>query len=260
MLSYGTKIGYSPVNIKIGTLRKPLLKDVDRIGFDIFEYYEGLLVLTPELYVESQKKLGIECSEEDSGLSLYELIRKDKMLSAQYTEMLNFFFIEEVVFIEGFFFILADGKDSDSVDEEGRRKISAKGYISDETFRTVLSIIAEICFIKNDKVEEEPPKFKNEEARRLYEKMKKAREEGELRKSFDKKYELPNIVSAVASKHPSLNYTNIFNLTVYQLMDCFNRLQINDLYDISSTTVAVWGDEKKTFDSTLWYKSELEKV
>lgn len=261
MLSYGTKIGYSPIDIKIGTIRKPLLRDVEQLGFTVFEYYEGLLVLTPKLYVESKKKLGLVQEDIEPKSSLYEVIRNDKMLSEQYTEMLNFFFIEDVIFLDGFFFILSDKKNSiDGDTSEDRQKISAKGYISDENLNTVLSIIAELCFIKNESDEKEEPKFKNKEARRLYEKLKKAKEDGELRRKADKNYTIPNIISAVSNKHPSLNYTNIFSLTVFQLMDSFNRLQLNNAYDINSTTVAVWGDEKKTFDVSLWFKNENDKT
>ena len=42
-------------------------------------------------------------------------------------------------------------------------------------------------------------------------------------------------------------------------MDAFNRLQRNTMYDIDSTRVSVWGDEKKTFDVSLWYKNEYDK-
>ena len=47
-------------------------------------------------------------------------------------------------------------------------------------------------------------------------------------------------------------------MTVFQLYDSFNRLQQNKMYDIDSTRVSVWGDEKKTFDFGLWYKNNYD--
>lgn len=260
MLSYGKKIGRSHININIGMIRKPLLSEIDELGFDVFDFYEGLLVLTPSLYAKKQLELELISQEDADKMSsrkLYDIIRTDEMLERQYTDMLDFFFEEKVVYHDGLFYILSGNNMAGAYVEGAGNQVVAKGYISDDNLQTVLSIIAETCYIKKEDSEEEV-RFKNEEARRLYEKMKKARENNELKKRADINYTLPNIISSVANKHPSLNYTNIYELTVYQLMDCFDRLQLNTLYDISSTTVAVWGDEKRTFDASLWYKNNNE--
>jgi hypothetical protein len=31
------------------------------------------------------------------------------------------------------------------------------------------------------------------------------------------------------------------------------------MFDIDSTRVSVWGDEKKTFNAALWYKNNYDK-
>ena len=45
---------------------------------------------------------------------------------------------------------------------------------------------------------------------------------------------------------------------MFQLLDAFNRMQMNSMYEIESTRVSVWGDEKKTFDASLWYKNNYD--
>jgi len=32
----------------------------------------------------------------------------------------------------------------------------------------------------------------------------------------------------------------------------------NAIYEIDSTRVSVWGDEKKTFNASLWYKNHFK--
>ena len=70
----------------------------------------------------------------------------------------------------------------------------------------------------------------------------------------DDNLELGNILSAVANKSQSLNIVNIWDLTVYQLWDCFFRLSNNNIYNIQSMSVAAWGDKDNHFDSTAWFK------
>ena len=89
--------------------------------------------------------------------------------------------------------------------------------------------------------------------------MLKAQKEQKKQAKNDINLSIPNIISAVASKHPSLNLTSIWDLTIFQLLDSFSRLQANTVYEIDSTRVSVWGDEKKTFDPALWYKNIYDK-
>ena len=46
--------------------------------------------------------------------------------------------------------------------------------------------------------------------------------------------------------------TNIYDLTIYQLWDSYIRLINNNIYDIQSTNMAVWGN--KDFDISSWTK------
>ena len=89
--------------------------------------------------------------------------------------------------------------------------------------------------------------FKNERIKQKY--LKAQQEEREQNRKSDINMTIPNLISSVNGKHPSLNYTNIYKLTIYQLLDTFSRLQNNTIFDLDSTRVSVWGDEKKTFKS-----------
>lgn len=116
----------------------------------------------------------------------------------------------------------------------------------------------QICCIYSEDEDIKNLKFKNALAKKMYEKMLKAKKKAQENKKVDINLSLPNIISSISNKHPSINYINVWDLTVFQLMDAFNRVQTNTMYEIDSTRVSVWGDEKKTFDFTLWYKNNYD--
>ncbi len=71
---------------------------------------------------------------------------------------------------------------------------------------------------------------------------------------------LPNIISSVAVRSLSLNWINIWDITIYQLFNEFERLQIIDQYDIASTQVSVWGDKEKKFKFGAWSSIYITKM
>lgn len=255
-LDYGTQISPVPVTLSIGSIKKPTLKEIAEISFDKFAFYEMLLKLTPEFYYEKMgdvddKNYWDSLSEvEKAKETLYSIIVKKGNIASLYAEMLDYFFIEPVIYKEGYFIILNPGVDPDCE----LSKNSIKSAINKDTFQETLELIQQICGIYEGKVEEE--KFKNNIAKAIFEKIAKGNKKRE--KKADKNLSLPNIISALCNKHPSLNYTNIWDLTMFQLLDAFNRMQMNSMYEIESTRVSVWGDEKKTFDASLWYKNNYD--
>lgn len=66
---------------------------------------------------------------------------------------------------------------------------------------------------------------------------------------------MPNIISALAAHHNSLNIINIWDLTVYQLNDQFKRQRYIDYYHILSRSVSIWGDKDSKFDDSLWFSN-----
>jgi len=265
-LDYGTQISPFPIPLSIGTLRKPTLKDISEIGYERFGLYESFTKLTPKLfYTKLNKENGGEKYWESLGedeqykLTMFGLLCDDDVLQKMYTALLDFFFVESVQFVEKCFVIYDGEKDVDLSQEDNIKKI--KGVITLDTFNSVMTLIQQVCGIYDDAYDLDGMTFKSEFAKRKYleflENKKEAEEKKE--KKADKNMSIPNIISAVANKHQSLNYVNIWQLTLFQLLDVFHRLQTNTIYDIDSTRVSVWGDEKNTFDISLWYKNEYDK-
>lgn len=215
--------------------------------------------MTPERFFTKFKKDGKEFwdsldDEQRDNLTMYSLLLDDTAIRDTYTEIFNFFFVEQVIFKEGLFIILKrtiENEDNVSAD-------NVRGVIHDKTFLQILDLLQQICCIHEKESSIEDMKFKNGTARKLYEKMLKAQKKEKEKKKADINMSLPNIISSVSNAHPSINPMNVWNLTVFQLLDSFNRLQVNSMFKIDCTRVSVWGDEKKTFDAALWYKNHYD--
>ena len=260
-LDYGTQLSPVPITLSIGTLRKPTLKEISVLTFDRFSYYEFFLKITPETYYTKIKKDDGEdywnslTEEQKEKMVVYDIIQSDTQIEKIYLEIFNFFFIETVIYQEGFFIILKNKVD----DLHDIKREQIRGAISRDNFPQVISLMQQICCIYNEEESLDDMKFKNNLAKKLMEKMLKAKKKEQEAKKTDLNLTIPNIISSLANKHPSLNYINIWDLTIFQLLDAFNRIQANSMYDIDSTRVSVWGDEKKTFDVSLWYKNNYDK-
>lgn len=260
-LDYGTQLSPIPITLSIGTLRKPTLKEIAQLTFDKFSFYEFFLKMSPEIYYTKIKNNdGVEywnsLTEEDKEkITIYDFIERDEQIKDTYIEILNFFFVETVIYNEGFFLLVKEKIDN----LEKIRDEQVCGVISRDSFSQVINLIQQICCIYNEEESLDDMKFKNNTARKLMEKMLKAKKKERETKKADLNLTIPNIISSLANKHPSLNYVNIWELTIFQLLDAFNRTQVNSMYDIDSTRVSVWGDEKKTFDASLWYKNNYDK-
>lgn len=268
---YGTQISPLPIMLSMGesskiTLLKPTLKRISDLSFDKFNYFEVLIKMTPEFFYtkikgDDGKKYWDSLSEEEKdNLTLYEVVLKDEQLCDTFVEIFDFFFKEEVIFRvdegKGYFILLNKSIDKNN-DIPAQDNIC--GVISENTFSQVLDVIQQVCCVHDKEESIDDLKFKNNIAKKLYEKMLKARKKEKEERKSDINFTLPNIISSVSNKHPTINPINVWDLTLFQLLDSFNRMQINSMFDIDSTRVSVWGDEKKTFNAALWYKNEYDK-
>lgn len=262
-LDYGTMISSYPIRLTVGTVKKPTIDDVERIGFDEFGLIEGFLSLNPKNYYAKNKDENIEywdslSEAEKESLSIFQAIEHDITLQHFYLNVFRFFFEEPVDYASGFFIILKDGTEiNDRINQEDILSV-----INETQFVQLLSIFKQICGIKisDDEFNNIPDSmFKNAKAKELYERMQKNKVIVEENVEKDLNYSLPNIISSVVARHSSINYLNVGRLTVYQLLDLFNRMRSGMFYDIDQTRVSVWGDEKNTFKPDGWYKNEYDK-
>ena len=259
-LDYFELLSPYPAKFSFGTIRKPTLSEIKQT-YNVYIAYEILIGADPESILSAfkGKQYWDELSDDEKiSLTAYKLILSDSDIRQLYVEAFNFFFVEEVVFLEDSFVLLKEVPDDlANISQKELREIFV-GLINEEMFPQVIVYLQQICCIYE---KEDTPlseiKFKSELAKRLYIQMREAEKERLRREARmnAKERTLGNLVSAVSNRHSSLSPLSIWDLTKFQLIDSFNRLKTDAVYDITSTRVAVWGDEKKQFDDSLWYKN-----
>lgn len=263
-LPYGALIGQSPVPLEvqgkvIGHIAIPKLKAIDAIGMKTFEVYEYFIAVTPKdlmtTAIHGGKEIWSQLQQEHKtkDFTLFDAIILDKLLIQFYLEVFDFFFVEQVVFANGRFLILSRDIDVD----QGIKESDVIGFLDRSNLNVAIQTMRCVCCINKDseKDKDEPVKFKSKIAEEIYNKIHSEADDEIKRpkEKSDKNLSLANIVSVVANFHYSLNYTNIYELTIPQLYDAFQRMQRYEMYDLQKRQVSVWGDEKKQFDPTVWY-------
>lgn len=266
-LDYGTLISFSPLELQCGcSIRSPLLSEISELTFciynsylasllmDVRSYYRGLDSNNFDYfskYTDSERNLILQVRKEYEALADDEkenilpidVLSFDPKLISNLAEALSFFIGCDVHY--------SHSHKSFIHKEDG--KITCA--ISRNIFSDIVDIILQRNGINRNTPMQEKPKFKSQLAKKLYYRAIEAESKRDKNIGTDKNMEIPNIISSVAARHPSLNIINIWDITIYQLYDQFQRLQNNNLYDIQSMSVAAWGDEKNKFDAAQWYKN-----
>lgn len=125
--------------------------------------------------------------------------------------------------------------DSEKLENMPEDKIK---LIHRENFDSIVEVVKlQNYLMKTEEIEDD--EFKNpanEETRLLAEQMKKNREKVKKKKQMqdeESNIDLSDIVSAVCSKSNSINKTNVWGFTLYQVYDEYARLELIDSYDFS---------------------------
>lgn len=228
----------------VGGIVSPKLKDISFIGLNAYRYYLSIILMNPISYfsmIGQSEYYDSLSDQEKEKLSIFELLDTDEKYANLLTQALNFFIKEEVYY---------SSQNKCFLVREEKKII---GAITKETYSQICNLICQRNCIKSNQ-EEDLSKIKSKKALEIIKKLQKGRSEKAKTTKSDKNMELGNIISAVANRSPSLNILNIWELTVFQVWDCFSRLSNNNIYDIQSTSVAVWGDKDNHFDATAWFK------
>lgn len=244
LLSGNPILAYGSVHVRQVKLRE--LSDPAICGLD--RYHQFLSIISMGLddilkCLQIEDKYAQLSPKEREIFTSFRLLVEVPSLRQCLYEALSFFILEPLRFdAQKAVFLVGD---SNSFSES----------ISDETYPIVRRAIMQTNCLTLDELN--PPKFNGRRGRAIYERIKArgaAAKELKAKAGADGSLTLPNIVSAVSARHHSLNLTNIWSLTVYQLYDQFAQINKNFQIDVSSLKWAAWGSEQ--FDFSLWYKSQ----
>lgn len=244
-LSYFDLLSPAPIKlIGVGHITSPTLRDIAAIGYDTYQYYLTILSMDLKNYLkitgmfEQYESLP---DKEKEQINIFNILLSNEDTRNSLVEILNFFIKESVSYsVQDNCFLIR--RDSDNV-----------GIITQENYYQVCDVICRCSCIKSGD-NEDLSKIKSKKALEIFKKIKKGREQKAKQTKADKNMELGNIISAVSNKSQSINIINIWDLTVFQLWDCFSRISNNSIYDIQSMSVATWGDKDNSFDASAWFK------
>lgn len=245
-LSYFELLSPDPVYVQnVGSIISPKLKDLSSIGINTYQYYLTVLLMDLKTYfimLGQEEQYERLTEEEQSQINIFELLLSNEQSASLLQKVLNFFIAEDVILsLENRCFLVQKNKET-------------IGVITKETYPFICDFICQRNCIKSNQ-KEDLSKIKSKKALEIVKKLQKGRSKRAKQTKADKNMELGNIISAVANKSQSLNIINIWDLTIYQVWDCFIRLSNNSMYQIQSMSVAAWGNKDNHFDATAWFKS-----
>jgi hypothetical protein len=241
-IPYSKLISKRPILVStFGPIYTPTWDEIDSIGYEVYQGFISILMLTDEMLDKLHPELKIlERIPEKNRvkLTVFDLIAIHDDTQEMCSKALSFFCKKPAVF---------DKKQHCFV--LGTKKEKNFSYVTRENHDVLFDFILQLNFIRSSPDKE--LKFKNKAAKRIYDKIQAAKKE--QKQTNDKSMELPNLVSAICARHPSINFLNVGNLTVGQIYDTFIQMGKNHQFDASVMRWAAYGTEP--FDFSLWYKS-----
>lgn len=220
----------------VGHVKAIRLCDIDALP----DKYETYTLYTTILNCDGDALFEMLGADKIEGLSVFDILVSNETLLGQTFLVLDFFFDEDIAYIrDQKKFILS-------------KMDNIVGEIDRDNFAEVASVILQRCAISSGEKENKPI-FKNARAKQVWEKMYAKGAETPKDFADRKKYDIGNIISHLASRGSGLNILNIWNMTIYNVYDQFMILRTAEAHNISSMSVAVWGDKDKKFDVDSWF-------
>lgn len=224
----------------VGHIKCPTLNEIVECGGEeLYNYYIYVLLYTKSQIAEvSNIQLTDEVLEELNTTPLFLFMVADSGMREALKDALSFFLNEDIVFDEtsvSFLTLTPGTKD-------------VVGCINCNNYETVRDLILQRNYMSPQK--EGMVKKKSKKVLEREAKLAAGRKKSKKHKDRENAMRLDNIASKLAARSYSMNIQDVYNLTVYQLYDQFNELNISLQIDTILTRWSVWG--KDEFDFSIW--------
>ncbi len=212
---------------KIGNVKCPTLREIRKKTYLLFRIYLSMIISSKDDFLKQQRHLfearGVDLSDIEH-LSKFEiLLLIDKNLLS---DLLSFFICHTVEF-ENDRFIVFD------LNEDETKTLY--GYISNDNFDYFSGEIQKILGFK--KPEEVNPKFKNNYAKSLFEKMQ--HHSKKQNKKADENFTIENmIVKYCTHNKVGINILNVWDMTFYQFNTMFGEYGVGRQADFNDMLAA----------------------
>lgn len=222
----------------IGNIKCPTLRDIRKCSYSIFSCYLNLSLCTPQ---ECAKLIGLEeqyNALDDIGReknSIYNMLLYNDINLL--FSMISFFVDEYIDF------------DKDSLSFITYRVIDDKrqniGHIGNDNFELFTENIK--CILGLNKQEKKEQKFKNNTAKKMFEKLKKHSQE--QKRKQDENYSLDNMIKKYCTHNKvGINILNVWDMTYYQFTSMFSEYCNGRQCDFNDMMAANTFQYKKSTD------------
>lgn len=250
-LSYIDHISPYGVMVRgVGRIHSPILSDIFKMGYYQYQRVLTLFLYTPEKYFtdlstefKTDNPWNQFTNEQKNNLTMFGILTSSDEARFELISGLALFVSGDLEWDEEHQAILINKE----IDSKG--KMSVGGFIDKSNYKVVVQVILQLLDISVDDMPEESPKFRSEKDRLFWEKFQAKKKIFAQNKKADPNFELPNMISLLCTFHPSLNYSNIFNLTIGQIRDTFSQLLKAKQLNIAEMNYSVWGGK---YDPSQW--------
>lgn len=221
------------IDIDIGKIYPLKLKDIIKLGYSKYNVYLSLLLLDKN-NLNNTNDINIDLSQYSNFDVVYSICMVDEKFKQSYFTMLELFF-KETIYLGGDIFYFGEfnkGKDNNRI-------------INKDNFDEIIELLKVVNNISSIEDDLNPADARTKE---LLEKRKKVREMVAKAKSKDNDGEpltLSDLVSSLCANSNSINLFNVWDLTIYQFNNQFNRMRMLEDYDINIRSLLAGGDPEK---------------
>lgn len=231
----------------IGTMKSPTLRTIFDGKTDNLQTYYFAKTLVGDCRDDVVKMLSMlsDKAEPSKNSSVFEEIIKTETRQNLFAKVLSLFFENRIGYessVGAFILLPADELKNDVLE----------GYVTKDTFNLYISIIGQLLHDtkslpeKQEDLSGKPPEvLKALEAFKKYENKEKS--------DSSKDYTLQNIISKMCVVGSGYNLLNIYDLSIWQLLDQFQAYTQNRISRITERSFSIWGGD--SFDFGMWLKN-----
>ena len=228
-----------PIELNIGNIYPLKLKDIVKLRYSKYNSYISLLLIDKSQLNNNNDNKDIDLNQITNFDIVFSSCLMDEQFRISYFNMLEVFFKETIQLGNGFFYFGNLIKNElDGIGLESNR------IIYKNNFNEIVNLLKQINSMKNKEENEFNPA--NDKAKEIADRMKKAREKiNKVKAKSGEDLSLSDLISAFAFYNKNTDLNSIFEMTIYQFNNQFQRMQLVNNYEISVQSLLHGADPKK---------------
>lgn len=229
----------------IGTIKNPTLRDIRKLTHKLFMVYVNTCSISLFDYLEqtgSKEKYELLSAEEKEEINLFTLLLFEN--TSLIFGLVNFFVEDKFLFDENdmSFHIYIEEISEDR--EVLKKEI---GVINADNFDVFRNEVLKILGLKQ--IETKKPKYKTERARKLAEKIAKAKSQIPKSSAQDENMSFDNLIKKYCTHNKvGINILNVWDMTFYQFNTMFSEYNIGRQMDFNDAMASNTFSYKESSD------------